>query len=273
MSKSWTPPDRDACEQVNVVSKQTVQKEVVSNIGNAILPQFDMETAAAYGDSAWIIVGRREVGSTTLAEDVIRHMLKHLEAKTVSLKVVHSAQLHKPRYQSFAENSQVSEIDITHEYSDQSADNAISKHAAQLKLDKNRHLILVFDECFYDHGWQKCEGIRTAVLNGKSLNISIIFCLQYMMGLSPEIRNNIDYVAVFKGGAASDASRLQQYLLSRSISALPDQIMSEHRGTNVIYDIAKARAAVYRADLNEREKVDNEEYIILTDKIDTNTSG
>ena len=87
-------------------------------------------------------------------------------------------------------------------------------HQELHRIDSSRHLILVFDECFYDSSWQRSTGIRTAVYNGKTLNISIIFCLQHAMGLSIGIRNNVDYVAVFRDHTISDRKRLYEYFFT-----------------------------------------------------------
>lgn len=263
MGQYWTRPVAQAAveqpSQPEVSPTSEVVRPYESKFRTVKLPKFDMQAAAdSQKTCAWAIIGKRNTGSTTLAEDVIRHKLNSLDGnEAASLMVFNCTQQYVPRYLEFEEHAKVTDVRTSSQYSEEVVHERVAEHKELHKTDNDRHLILVFDECFYDSRWKNSDGIREAVYNGGSLNISIILCLQYAMGLSIGIRNNLDYVAVFRDHTMTNRKRLYEYFFSACFDSSPifDLVMKqvcEHPGDCLISDVAKSTAAWYRAAINPK---------------------
>lgn len=259
MGQYWTKPDQ---EQVKEQSKKDEKGapapaiiESCETKNNVKLAKFDMKAVMRNRAAQfWIIIGKRGMGSTTLAEDIVRHQLDSLDQKSVSLLVFNSTQEFRPRYQEIKKHAYVKDSLIVSEYSEDILDEKVSKHTEVLETNPDRHLFLVFDECFYDSMWQKSTTIREAVYNGRYLNITVIICLQYAMGLNIGLRNNADYVAVFRDTVTNQA-RLYDYFFNDCFktSTMFSQVMNQvcgNPGDCLICDVVKSTPAWYRAEVS-----------------------
>lgn len=65
------------------------------------------------------------------------------------------------------------------------------------KDDPRTHIALVLDDCLCDKRIWKSPEIGELLMNGRHRNITFIFTLQYLIGISPELRSNIDFVFIY----------------------------------------------------------------------------
>jgi len=56
----------------------------------------------------------------------------------------------------------------------------------------------LLDDCLYDSSWTKDTNIRSFFLNGRHKDLFFIITMQYVMGIPPLLRTNIDYVFILR---------------------------------------------------------------------------
>jgi hypothetical protein len=57
---------------------------------------------------------------------------------------------------------------------------------------------LLLDDCLYDNAWTKDINIRAFFLNGRHKDLMLLITMQYVMGIPPLLRTNIDYVFILR---------------------------------------------------------------------------
>ena len=78
------------------------------------------------------------------------------------------------------------------------------------KIDPRAFLIL--DDCLYDKSWKTDTNIRYIFFNGRHQKILMFLTCQYVVGIGPEMRSNIDYVFIFRENNTQNRKRIyEQY--------------------------------------------------------------
>lgn len=67
---------------------------------------------------------------------------------------------------------------------------------------------LLLDDCGYDRGIMKQKEMRLLFMNGRHWKICFIVSLQYMMGMPPDLRTNIDFVFCLRENIANNQKKL-----------------------------------------------------------------
>ena len=62
----------------------------------------------------------------------------------------------------------------------------------------DRRSFVIMDDCMYDNAWVRDTNIRSLFMNGRHYGILYILALQYVMGIPPVLRNNVDYVFILR---------------------------------------------------------------------------
>ena len=69
--------------------------------------------------------------------------------------------------------------------------------------------MLVFDDCLYDSKrWAQAPQIRQIFMNGRHYDIFFILAMQYVIGIGPDLRANIDYVFIFRDASIKNRKKL-----------------------------------------------------------------
>lgn len=77
-------------------------------------------------------------------------------------------------------------------------------------LDPRAYLVL--DDCLYDNAWKNDKYIKEVFFNGRHISILFFLTMQYPLGISPQLRTNIDYVFIFRENIMANRKRLyEQY--------------------------------------------------------------
>jgi Poxvirus A32 protein len=71
---------------------------------------------------------------------------------------------------------------------------------------------LILDDCGFDKKNLHSQDLRFLFMNGRHLKIAVFVCLQYVMGLPPDIRTNVDYLFCMRNNKISDQKKIyEQY--------------------------------------------------------------
>jgi len=87
----------------------------------------------------------------------------------------------------------------------------VKKELEQFKrttIDPRAFIIL--DDCLYDSVWTRDKMIRLLFMNGRHFKCLFLISLQYPLGISPNLRTNIDYVFILREPYISNRKRLYE---------------------------------------------------------------
>jgi len=70
---------------------------------------------------------------------------------------------------------------------------------------------LIFDDCLYDAGnWVNDKNIRFIFMNGRHVGITFLITMQYLLGIPPQLRANVDYIFICKETKTTIKKKLYQ---------------------------------------------------------------
>jgi len=75
-------------------------------------------------------------------------------------------------------------------------------------LDPRAFLIL--DDCLYDSTWIKEESTRYVFMNGRHIDLMTIITMQYPLGITPNLRTNVDFVFILRENILGNRRRIYE---------------------------------------------------------------
>lgn len=75
--------------------------------------------------------------------------------------------------------------------------------------------LIIYDDCLYDKGVFKNDSMVELFMNGRHYKLTFIFAMQSPKGITPDLRNNIDYIFLFEG---CDVKKTHEAYLSDKLS-------------------------------------------------------
>ena len=69
-------------------------------------------------------------------------------------------------------------------------------------------MLIVLDDCLYDDSWAKTTPIRNIFMNGRHFKIFFVVTMQYVLGIPPVLRTNIDYTFIFREPSIGNRKRI-----------------------------------------------------------------
>lgn len=79
------------------------------------------------------------------------------------------------------------------------------------KEDPRTHLVLILDDCLCDKKIWKQPEISELLMNGRHRNITFIFTLQYAIGITPELRGNIDVSFIYAQDSPTEKRKIFEH--------------------------------------------------------------
>ena len=83
-----------------------------------------------------------------------------------------------------------------------------SKSGGQSNVDPRAFLIL--DDCLYDASWIKEESTRYVFMNGRHIDMMTIITMQYPLGITPNLRTNVDFVFILRENILGNRRRIYE---------------------------------------------------------------
>lgn len=80
------------------------------------------------------------------------------------------------------------------------------KKTGTSQIDPKAFLIL--DDCLYDKRWINDVSIRSIFMNGRHYKIFFLITMQHALGLPPVLRNNIDYIFIFRNNIIKEKQKI-----------------------------------------------------------------
>lgn len=74
----------------------------------------------------------------------------------------------------------------------------------------DRRAFIVMDDCMYDNKWVADRGIRSLFMNGRHYGLLYILSLQYVLGIPPVLRGQVDYVFILRENQVSSRKKIYE---------------------------------------------------------------
>lgn len=182
----------------------TVPKYKISKFNPEIL-----ETRRLHGSPPTIvIIGKRHTGKSTLIIDLLWHMRK------IPMFIAMSGTEEGNGFYS----KYMHPLLVHGDYKKNIVSNLITQQKHKLKkcikagVDPNTRPDLgtgiLLDDCGFNKKIMNQEDIRLLFMNGRHWKICFIVSLQYMMGIPPDLRTNIDFVFCLRENIAANQRKL-----------------------------------------------------------------
>jgi hypothetical protein len=160
-------------------------------------------------DKIVVLIGKRGTGKTELLKDIL-YFKRDFPIGTV-INPTESAN------KSFS--SIVPPIFIHEEYKPEIIENVLKRQTMIMKkINKEIQLygrssidpraFLILDDCLYDNTWKRDRNIRYIFMNGRHKKLFFLITMQFVLGISPELRTNVDYIFICRENIISNRKRL-----------------------------------------------------------------
>jgi len=161
-------------------------------------------------DSVIFCIGRRRSGKSWL----IREIMYVLSRKNTPYGSIYSGTEHcNPFFKNFFPKSFIKRDFTEDDLSNilESQKEKVRRHAKRMNEDDGRclqnNMLLCMDDMMSDEDiWKKSKSFKRVFVEGRHYNILFLMSLQYVLGIPPALRENIDYVFLF----ASDGNNLKK---------------------------------------------------------------
>ena len=74
----------------------------------------------------------------------------------------------------------------------------------------DRRAFIVMDDCMFDTKWLHDKYIRSLFMNGRHFGLLYILALQYVMGIPPVLRGQVDYVFILRENQVSARRKIYE---------------------------------------------------------------
>lgn len=178
-------------------------------VRNLRLTKFDMSRIR--DDSVVVFIGKRNTGKSFLIRDLLWHK------RNIPIGTVISGTEGANSFYSQI----VPSLLIHEEFNPQIISNVLKRQqilTKQMMKDKetkgnsqiDRRNFFIMDDCMFDNKWVTDKFIRSLFMNGRHYGILYILALQYVMGIPPVLRGNVDYVFILRENLVSSRKRIYE---------------------------------------------------------------
>jgi hypothetical protein len=176
---------------------------------NLRLSKFNMNMIP--DDSVVIFIGRRGTGKSWLIKDLMWYKQKFPIGTVIS-----GTEGANAFYSTI-----VPSLFIHHEFNSSIIANSLKRQDTIMKMIRkdedrgvpsslDRRSFIVMDDCMYDNKWIVDKNIRSLFMNGRHYGLLYILALQYVMGIPPVLRGQVDYVFILRENQVSARRRIYE---------------------------------------------------------------
>ena len=147
-----------------------------------------------------IIIGKRRTGKSVLACDLIKNF--NTSTITSTNTKIYTCE-EEPLYQKHFPNA-----DIKYEICSQDYEDILTDRKKDVEDGKQLDPMLFVSDCiYYDDSYKKDNNFMNLFMNGRNFNIMFIQTKQLLLSEKPEIRDNTDFIFLFRNEIISNIKR------------------------------------------------------------------
>lgn len=174
---------------------------------NLHLKKFDMKSIPY--DKVIVLIGKRETGKSFLVKDLLYYH-QDLPIGTIISGTEAANNFYGKMFPPLFIHGEYSPLVIDNYLKRQklvvNLMNKEKKKGGKSKIDPRG--ILILDDCLYDNSWIKDTNIRALFMNGRHYKTMFVITMQYALGITPNLRTNIDYVFILRENYLNNRKKL-----------------------------------------------------------------
>ena len=160
-----------------------------------------------------VIIGKKDTGKSFLVRDILFNCQQSLPVGTV----ISGTEVANEFFQHMVPSKFIHD-----KYSPQIVMNVI-KRQMNVKQARNKdknarggqssidpRAFLILDDCLYDSTWIKEESTRYVFMNGRHIDMMTIITMQYPLGITPNLRTNVDFVFILRENILGNRRRIYE---------------------------------------------------------------
>jgi hypothetical protein len=160
-----------------------------------------------------VVIGKKDTGKSFLIRDILYNTQSCFPVGTV----ISGTEVANEFFQHMVPSKFIHD-----KYSPQIVMNVIKR---QMNVKQNRNkdknakggtsnidprAFLILDDCLYDATWIKEESTRYVFMNGRHIDMMTMITMQYPLGITPNLRTNVDFVFVLRENILGNRRRIYE---------------------------------------------------------------
>jgi len=160
-----------------------------------------------------VLIGKKDTGKSFLVKDILAHTQACFPIGTVISgtevanpffqDIVPSKLIHDKYKPDIVMNSIKRQLAVKH-----TREHEKRTKGGNSNLDPRAFLIL--DDCLYDASWIREESTRYVFMNGRHIDMVTLITMQYPLGITPNLRTNIDFVFILRENGIGNRKRIYE---------------------------------------------------------------
>jgi len=155
-----------------------------------------------------LVIGKKDTGKSFLVRDILFHTQECFPIGTV----ISGTEVANEFFQNMVPSRLIKD-----KYSPDIVMNVIKRqltlkqqrnHTKSTTLDPRAFLIL--DDCLYDSTWIREESTRYVFMNGRHVDLVTMITMQYPLGITPNLRTNVDFVFILRENIWGNRKRIYE---------------------------------------------------------------
>jgi hypothetical protein len=148
-----------------------------------------------------VVIGKKDTGKSFLVRDILANTQSYFPVGTV----ISGTELANEFFQHMVPSKLIHD-----KYRPEIVQNVIKRQLG-IKTARNTdkksrggnssidpRAFLILDDCLYDNTWINQESTRYIFMNGRHIDMMTIITMQYPLGISPNLRTNVDFIFILR---------------------------------------------------------------------------
>jgi len=158
-----------------------------------------------------VVIGKKDTGKSFLVKDILFHTQACFPVGTV----ISGTEVANEFFQHMVPSKLIHD-----KYKPDIVMNVIKRQLAvktHRNKDKNKsggnssvdpRAFLILDDCLYDGTWIREESTRYVFMNGRHIDLMTIITMQYPLGITPNLRTNVDFIFILRETMINNRKRI-----------------------------------------------------------------
>jgi hypothetical protein len=158
-----------------------------------------------------VIIGKKDTGKSFLVRDILYHTQECYPIGTV----ISATEVANEFFQHIVPSK------LIHDKYSPAIVNNVIKRQLFVKQNRNKSKVggessvdprafLILDDCLYDSSWIKEESTRYVFMNGRHVDLTTMITMQYPLGITPNLRTNVDFIFVLRETILGNRRRIYE---------------------------------------------------------------
>lgn len=160
-----------------------------------------------------VVIGKKDTGKSFLVKDILFHAQNAFPVGTV----ISGTEVANEFFQHMVPSKLIHD-----KYKPDIVMNVIKRQLA-IKTRRNQdksssggnsnvdpRAFLILDDCLYDASWIREESTRYVFMNGRHIDLMTIITMQYPLGVTPNLRTNVDFIFILRETMIGNRKRIYE---------------------------------------------------------------